>query len=729
MQLLVKRERIPGGPLLVLVERLPDLMEKARTHKYIMRVPTGRAKPRWRYYYQIPGKGLVTSETLKEGARFKGTHEHAGETHEGHWEVRGATESGATVQHTGSGQTQQLSHEALATRVHEQHKGAYTERQGARRGEILAAIKVLRDGGGGDKQADRVRRLIDQAATTGWISDREAGIYRQRVDETEKLHAAVPKLAPGDVSSGRWVHAGATSQDAAALRAKAAGQPGEHGIVKLGRDYHLFRKHEGAAAQVGGKRDDGLGLKGETDELYVADVSGKPMRQKFSYRLVDVGELTPSHEAGGSFLPRRDYPEGLQERRYDRDPHEQEKVRAHARTIIPRLLITDNPDAANGPPIVTPDGIVLGGNSRTMSVDLAYREFPEAGAEYKGYLARRAAAYGFSRSDVEGMKAPILVREVADPGDKAGREDLVRRYNESFTHAMDPRAEQVSRATRVGEKTLRALADSMGISTRGAKLDETFDAYLNSGRSKKLINAMLAEGVLDQRNASRYLATKGKQEGLLNEDGKTLVGRLLMGKYVDNADDLEDMGKEFRDKLVGQIPQIIRAEKANPEYGLARAIKVAGGLLADMRRKGVQAPTDAIMQTELVGGGVRGHVAETAIKDHPVYHDPLAQAVVAAVVGRSSRDLGPGFRKYAEIAEENRGEQGGLFGAAAETRAKDAIRQAFNFETDDPIAEIEGEKREEAADKVKLAQLKAERKLKAELAKRGMHTGAAEQAA
>lgn len=96
----------------------------------------------------------------------------------------------------------------------------------------------------------------------------------------------------------------------------------------------------------------------------------------------------------------------MQERPYHSDAGEQDKVRGNALRLDPRLLINSNPDLTNGPPAVTDSGIVLGGNSRAMSIQLAYARQPQRAAAYRAALAAQAQAFGLDPAALAGMRRP-----------------------------------------------------------------------------------------------------------------------------------------------------------------------------------------------------------------------------------------------------------------------------------------------------------------------------------
>lgn len=59
-----------------------EVMVKGKKHKYVLRVPTGKIKPKWRYYYELPRGGIINREKLVQGATFRhGAGDEAGHYH------------------------------------------------------------------------------------------------------------------------------------------------------------------------------------------------------------------------------------------------------------------------------------------------------------------------------------------------------------------------------------------------------------------------------------------------------------------------------------------------------------------------------------------------------------------------------------------------------------------------------------------------------------------------
>lgn len=67
------------------------------------------------------------------------------------------------------------------------------------------------------------------------------------------------------------------------------------------------------------------------------------------------------------------------------------------------------PTMAEGAPTLAADGRVVGGNGRVLAIQRAYDQGTAQG--YRAALAERAAEFGLTREQVEGLQRPVLVRQ------------------------------------------------------------------------------------------------------------------------------------------------------------------------------------------------------------------------------------------------------------------------------------------------------------------------------
>ena len=127
-------------------------------------------------------------------------------------------------------------------------------------------------------------------------------------------------------------------------------------------------------------------------------------RAKGRYVLVEAGGVTPSHNPNSSFTQSDDFPrrpdgKTINDRDYQTDKAAQEQVRQRANNYDGR--------AVQDMPIVDSNGVVLSGNDRTMSGELAANQNTDK--EYLDFLRDNAQMYGFTEADVTAASHPRLV--------------------------------------------------------------------------------------------------------------------------------------------------------------------------------------------------------------------------------------------------------------------------------------------------------------------------------
>ena len=326
--------------------------------------------------------------------------------------------------------------------------------------------------------------------------------------------------------------------------------------------------------------------------VYVADANGQPRALKARYKLIEAKEAIASHNAQ-HFGKRADYPTGVQERQYHTDRAEQRKVMNNARRMNPAFVVNTNPDSVNGPPMLNEDGIVLGGNSRAMSMQLVYLNHPEKASAMRTYLEGHAHEMGFTPDDVKALKNPMLVRVIEDPpkesaGGLFGEEPggtrkrtkaemgvLVRQMNESFTQSMDPRAMQVAMGRKLDDATVKSLAEGM-------EDGETLNQFLTSGRAQAFVAKLSGVGIIDSRNENQYKDPKTQR---LNADGRDLVSRILVGRLVGDADVLSNTGARTVDAVAAATPYMMGAVASGPGYALGDDMAAAIRDLNELRQR------------------------------------------------------------------------------------------------------------------------------------------------
>ena len=699
-----------------------DILLKARAHKYVRRVPTGDPKRPWKYYYaeSSAARSAQAGETVRLGDRkvkiLDVNDEHvrleSGEilSHD-QWmeqiaqhysgvydaaEKRARSYAKAVLRHVPRKLLEELQGATDAERMEDLRK---------REPQIYAKLKRAFGRTGMDPHS--ARRAISWALSRrGWSADARASLLGEMTvgDQAAYVQANYRRLgraAENMAGSGNSVepkHVSAVvslpppkRMDAVLAQAKKAAeapairptptkvellaQAMASAFPGMAMDEVIQLVQATQAAREAEAKAPPPSPDGALTSVFLPGEDGAPERLNARYKLVEADELIASHNPDG-FQPNEAYPQGLQERAYHRDKAEQTKVLSNAQNLIPEFVANTNPDAVNGAPLVQEDGTVLGGNSRTMSMQLAYKNHPEKARSLKAYLSSQAASFGLREQDVEAMQSPVLVRVV----DTANHDPklLVRTMNESMTQEMDPRTMQVALGRKMDARTLGILADDMNP-------DETLGAFLNDKRSEGFVNQLKRVGVIDRRNQSRYMDTKGN----LNQDGKTLVERVLVGKMIGDPDLLSDTQPKIVSSLARAVPYMIQAEDAGPGFRIQEDLKIALEAHNDMRRRSMapaakQKTDDAIREyLGQVAGGINDK-NEITLQRHPLEDSPRAHSLLKILYERSgSQQMANVFREYADQAKGNREDQGG-FSFTAKTPDQvfeSSIKAAVDAET------------------------------------------------
>jgi hypothetical protein len=384
-------------------------------------------------------------------------------------------------------------------------------------------------------------------------------------------------------------------------------------------------------------------------------------RDAVHYEVRELAEVIPSHDPGNGFARREDYPAIAQERPYHSDRGEQDKVRRNALEFEPAYLVNNNPTAGNGPPIITKDGIVLGGNSRAMSLGLVYEVNPEKAGQYRQALVNEAAVYGIDGAAVQGMKQPVLVRVLET--DLTPEEMAVksRQYNQSATQALQAKAEGVSKARFISPDTLAVFAKDM----------EGFDSlreYLASAASKRLVAALENDGVLERTQIARLVDNGGR----LNDEGKALVENALRGLVVADYDTLAASPAAALNKLDRAVPALARLKARGGGWDLSGAVTAALRQIVHAESRGINVD---------VYFGMIDMVDVDADK-----RNPAVQALALLFDTATQKETQARFELFARLAERQGKGQGMMVARRDGTPA-----QAFDTSFLKPLAVVDGE--------------------------------------
>lgn len=391
--------------------------------------------------------------------------------------------------------------------------------------------------------------------------------------------------------------------------------------------------------------------------LVLAAPAGAPVPQTARYCLARAAKLTASHDPI-SFAPRADYPAGVQERRYEADKGEQLKVLLIAQRLNPALIFNTSPSVTDGTPVVTGQGIALGGNGRTLGLQRHYLEGLDVA---KPYLVAHASEFGFSPDQIEAIADPVVVR-VVDPGTtgltqeatKRRLQALVRVLNVPLTKDLDQQASAVALARQLDDGVFTVLAAALDD-------DKTLAEYLHSPRSRDLVRELQRVGVLRETNLSGYIDAGG-----FTEAGRRLVEKILAAALIEEAAVLEALGEQTQATLARGAPWLIAATAYGAEWDVRPAFLAAGRDLVAMRRAQIRTAAEYLRQDALFSS------------EEP----PLLKVAGGRIILQVLSELAAAplrfarfARSYCDDARQNLSSQAALF-AAEKVSPADALRRA-----------------------------------------------------
>ena len=354
------------------------------------------------------------------------------------------------------------------------------------------------------------------------------------------------------------------------------------------------------------------------------------------YRVVEASSLTPSHNPV-TFGKNPRYPEGVQERTYHKSKDAQKHVITESQKFHPDQVINTDPTALSGPPQITPDGIVLGGNGRTMMLQRVYQE--GRGENYKSALVAQAGTFGVNADQVAGMQQPVLVRELVDVSSASDADGLRRigaDLNADFTKGKSDVETAISAGKNLSVETAERIAarvDELGPDTTLRKLMDD--------DPKLFIDAMLQDGVISEIDLPKYRTNMGK----ITPIGKEFIENAMVGSIIRDADLLQSLPASLVQKMERIIPQMVALSSREDAWNITDDVREA-------TRQLVKAQSSAMPLAD--------YFRQTGMFEEAA--SPQVQAL-ATVLDQKPKEVTKAFRAFAREAKQDVPGQETMFGA------------------------------------------------------------------
>lgn len=351
------------------------------------------------------------------------------------------------------------------------------------------------------------------------------------------------------------------------------------------------------------------------------------------YAVRELGDIQPSHDPQ-TFAKNPKY-NLVNDRDYSSPANRIDVEEATKAGIFdPRLVLTDDPTATNGPPVIIESGDVLGGNSRTMMLGRVYKNHPADAEKYRQALKKRAGMFGLDATEIDGFKEPVLVRIIDSKPENLQK--LITDLNIQPGKALSSTEAATARAKQMPAATMQYLADRLA--AEGP--DGTLAQALEGGKGVNVLNRLIEDDVIPRGERNRYLT----DQGALTPAAKQEIETMLLGRLFRDADQMKATAPEMRNKLTRVAPHL--AKMASTEWDISNLIPNA--IEAANAAKSQKLDVSALNQRGfLFGEGVKYSAEELAIAE--------------LLKDSGPRQIENVFRKYA--AEFDSAQQGaGLFG-------------------------------------------------------------------
>lgn len=267
--------------------------------------------------------------------------------------------------------------------------------------------------------------------------------------------------------------------------------------------------------KIKAKWDGATKVEGNPNAITLAD--GSTLRGH--YVLTEAGAATASHDVNNAYEPAEGFPvdengESVNDRDYKRDRDAQRIVQD----------IADNYDsrALQSPVIVSKDGVVLSGNNRTMSGEIAAKNGTDKA--YVDHLREFGAMFGFTPEQIEGMQHPrvVFVPDEELPYDA----NTFARFNAE----QQKKQSKPEHAVKLG----KIVPDNVFASIVGdiSRFDRMSDYYADGNAVSSAIGQLLEAGVINEMQLPEL-----RTGNTLSAAGKELIENTLIGKVFQASPD------------------------------------------------------------------------------------------------------------------------------------------------------------------------------------------------
>ncbi len=236
---------------------------------------------------------------------------------------------------------------------------------------------------------------------------------------------------------------------------------------------------------------------------------------KGHWMLVEAGSVAASHDPENGFKKTEGFPVDKNGNTVNDRDYEADK---DAQGIVMKISDGYDARAIQSPVVVSRDGVVLSGNNRTMSGDLAARKGTDTG--YIDYLKNNDGM--FKREEVEQFQHPRKVFVTTE--ELPYTAETFARFNQSETKSQNTAEKTIKQGKTVSDAAFRKIVNF-------ASEHETIKEFFSDPKAAKAVIGILEEaGVINSNEKAQYFSN-----GRLSEEGELFIEKVLVGKSLENS--------------------------------------------------------------------------------------------------------------------------------------------------------------------------------------------------
>ena len=360
---------------------------------------------------------------------------------------------------------------------------------------------------------------------------------------------------------------------------------------------------------------------------------------KGRYVLIDAFGLTPSHDPIGNFVKKEGYPtttdgQSINDRDYEHSKAEQAKVLGIAQVYDGRSLTSV--------PVVSNEGLVYGGNGRTMAGQIA--AVNETDTAYKEALEKNAQRFGFTTEQIANVPNARVVFML----------DENLPYNTTSLAMFNENGMQSMNASELAQSITRKMNEN-GIGHISGMIEwhEDIEKFFQSNDAVTLVDYLISDGIISAADKNEMLDTRG----LLSKTGQDVMSAIMLGTAL-QSDVIRLLENDIalRNNIIKALPVILKNKNFDEELRIIYEINNAIRAIFDMRNYKLSLSefmNQLIIETDENGNAIQ----KTAADNYSAYELLLAEAMLS---GKKS-DFVNQIAEYNKMAKDVSGGQLNIF--------------------------------------------------------------------